>query len=488
VGAVPIALTGAAGGGARALATVAGAQSLGQPENLAQNVALGSAPVPIGRAVSPLVRRLRGKATPGAPITNNQINLTGAVEDEAALRAAAQQAEMRAVAPESALSATSPTALTVSPRTAGSVAGDVISLPRAIMSSGDISAPLRQGAVLSLSPRNAPQAVRAGIRMFQSLRPRQYERITAEITDKAETLGANQAGLYLASNRALNQAEEAFVSSLAERLPVVGKGLVQPSNRAYTSYLDSLRVDVFAKYKRAIDRAIDDEALRNEAYKSAAKFINYASGRGTLGETLDRAMVPLGSVLFAPRYAASRFNLLNPVTYIKMNPIARREAMKDLVGFASVVGSTLALAKAAGAEVTLNPLDSDFGKIKVGNWRYDIGAGLIQHVRTIARISEALYKRSQGEKPKLGQSAGDIAGRFVRSKLAPLPGYIWDAQEGKDYTGKKFDPVKGGIERITPLFEQELVEAIIEEGGMGALKASPGALGIGVQNFERTKK
>jgi hypothetical protein len=59
--ALPGVLTGiATGGSVPAIATVVGLQSLNRPENLPFNVALAATPLPIGKALAPLIRRLRG--------------------------------------------------------------------------------------------------------------------------------------------------------------------------------------------------------------------------------------------------------------------------------------------------------------------------------------------------------------------------------------------------------------------------------------------
>lgn len=60
-GAIPAVAAGiATGGSVPAVATVAGLQSLGQPENLVPAVALASTPLPVSKALAPLIRRLRG--------------------------------------------------------------------------------------------------------------------------------------------------------------------------------------------------------------------------------------------------------------------------------------------------------------------------------------------------------------------------------------------------------------------------------------------
>src|SRR5262245_50516481 len=92
VAAAPALLTGAVSGGSiPAIAAVTALQSAGQPETASINAALGAAPLPVGRAVGAIVRRLRGR---GAPLPRPAVQtgvLTGAVADQAAIRAKAAQ-------------------------------------------------------------------------------------------------------------------------------------------------------------------------------------------------------------------------------------------------------------------------------------------------------------------------------------------------------------------------------------------------------------
>ncbi len=98
VAAIPAVLTGVAtGGSVPAIAAVTAGQSLGQPENLALNVGGAVVPVPIGKVVAPILKRIRGAkavkpgaapaaATPPATVT----------EIEAALMQGGKIAELRA--------------------------------------------------------------------------------------------------------------------------------------------------------------------------------------------------------------------------------------------------------------------------------------------------------------------------------------------------------------------------------------------------------
>src|SRR2546428_4337449 len=163
-------------------------------------------------------------------------------------------------------------------------------LIRAAKTSGDISAPLRQGALLTLSPSqwingNVP---RAAVRMFKAFRTKDFENITRAIGEDVDGRLAQRMGLELttqATESGLRRTEEVFLSKWADKIPVI-----KQSEQAYKSYLDSLRLDRFKGYKAAIDKAGLGREETESAYRAAADWINTATGRGSFGKTIDKTL------------------------------------------------------------------------------------------------------------------------------------------------------------------------------------------------------
>lgn len=371
---------------------------------------------------------------------------------------------------------------------AGAEAVDLINLPRALMASADLSAPLRQGAILTLPPTQWGRASKAGLRMFQALSTKHFEKISEQINTHPDAETGRKAKLYISTDKTegLRKSEEDFLSRWADKIPIV-----KQSQQAYQTYLDSLRMDTFAKYKRVIDKTKGlSPEQRDSAYKAAAEWINTATGRGTLGKTFESGMPLLSKVAFAPRYTASRVQILNPVTYAKnaSTPAGRavlKQQMTDVVQFAGVVSATLAIAKAAGAEVGTDPEDSDFLKIKVGNVRYDTLAGLQQVMRLFYRTGKDVGMAAVGKKSEQGEGAIEVAGRFARSKLAPVPSFFVDALSRKDFIGRDFEVGRGVKERMIPLMWKDFYDAYQREGIGAAAKLTPGVFGLGVQDFAK---
>jgi hypothetical protein len=358
-------------------------------------------------------------------------------------------------------------------------------LPKSLLSSLDISAPFRQGSLLTVPPSQWGRAGRAAVRMFQAFSTKQYDRITQAIANHIDAPIADEAGLYLASKagQGLGRAEEAFLSKYAGRIP-----LVKQSQQAYTTYLDSLRMDTFAKYKRVIDGQGLSPEQTQRAYKAAATWVNYATGRGSAGQRFDRIMDAANFFIFSPRYTASRFNVLNPVYYAKnaATPGGRavlKQQMGELVQYAGMVAGTMKLAQAAGADVETNPNSPDFLKIRFGNYRYDTLAGLQQVMRLVYRAGGDITNKLRGKETE-GDDALDIGGRFLRNKLAPPPAVFTDFIKGRTATGKQFSGGDAVVNLVAPIQWADFVEAYQKEGWGGAGKVSPGLTGIGVQRHD----
>jgi hypothetical protein len=412
---------------------------------------------------------------------------TGASVDAEALRAAASlpAAPLQVAIAEGAQEMSKPLAQRI-----GAEVAALYNVPRALVASSDVSAPLRQGALLTLPPSQWGRAAQAGVRMFQSFSTKRYNKIVEEIAMHPDSQIAQRAGLHLSTQakEGLKKSEEDFVSKYAGRIP-----LVKQSQQAYEAYLDSLRLSTFTKYKALIDKRNISLEAKQKAYQESARWLNIASGRGSFGETIDKGMDALNAVLFAPRFMASRINVLDPRTYARNlgtegGRVVLRQQMSELLQAAGVLASTAALAKAAGAEVSLVPSSPDFLKIKFGNRRLDLLAGEQQVMRLIYRTGAAVVRSARNEKSKPGQGALDVSGRFLRSKLGPVPSYFVDFLTRKTYTGQNFDAAKGAAQRVAPLVWQDFLDAYQQEGFSGVAKTTPAMFGAGVQLYDEKER
>lgn len=362
---------------------------------------------------------------------------------------------------------------------------NALNLPRAILATADLSAPLRQGAFLVGRPK---QFVPAFGQMFKyAFKESAYQDLQAQIRSRPTYQAMRQSGLAITDMKpALEGREEAFMSNYAEKIPWFGH-IARGSNRAYSGFLNKLRADTFddllskAKAQGIIEK-------NPQVADSIAKFVNSATGRGDLG-ALNKAAVVLNSVFFSPRLMASRLNLLNPVYYTKLDPFVRREALKSLFTFAGTAATVLGLAKLGGADVGTDPRSTDFGKIKVGDTRFDPWGGFQQYIVGAARLmSGQMVSSTTGKEFNLGEgykptSRQDILLRLFQSKEAPVLSFITDLLKGQTATGEQVNVPVAVVDRFIPLLLQDLHDLVKENGLEGVGMTLPAVFGIGVQTY-----
>lgn len=364
---------------------------------------------------------------------------------------------------------------------------NVLNIPRALMSTADLSAPFRQGVFLV----GRKEFWKAIPDMFkQGFSEEQFRNVQAEISSRPTYELMKKSKLALSSmDRFLTEREEAFMSDLAEKIPVAGR-VVHASNRAYMGFLNKLRADTFDSLVRQYEAAGVDLRENTKALQDISKFINAATGRGSLGK-FNQAVPFLNGVFFSPRLIASRLTLMNPATYVRLDPIVRKEAIKSLLSFSGIAMTVLGLAAAGGLSVSGDPRSADFAKIKTGNTRFDILGGFQQYIRLGAQLITNETVTSKGKVKELGKgykadTRATMVGRFLRSKESPVMSFIHDYAEGKNVIGKKFELKEELKDRFIPMIIQDITDAMKEYGPEGAAVAVPAMFGVSVSTYKPT--
>lgn len=369
----------------------------------------------------------------------------------------------------------------------GEKLANVLNIPRALMSSVDLSAPFRQGIFLVGRPEFW-KSLGPMLKYFAS--EGAFNNLMADITKRNTYPLMVDSGLAFSGRTGkLSSREEAFQSELAHKIPALGR-LVTASERAYNGFLNKLRADVFDNL--LADAEKQGVKTNDKFNKSLGSFINHATGRGNLGGVLNSAAPLLNSLFFSPRLIASRAQLLNPQYYISLDPFVRRQAIKSLISATGFVATVLALGAYGGAEVEPDPRSTNFGKIQVGDTRYDIPGGFAQYITLGARLATGQEKNALGDVKDYGNKFGqktrlDALATFLENKAAPVPSFILDALRGTDAVGKPFKLQDAATSRFIPMFAQDYMDVAKEYGyGEGALRAAPGVFGFGIQNYKPT--
>jgi hypothetical protein len=378
---------------------------------------------------------------------------------------------------------------------------EVLNVARAVKTSMDLSAVLRQGGFVALG--HPIRGIKAMPDMFRALRSEKGQfAVEQAIMKRANYSTYEKSGLYLSEHgQKLSQMEEAYMSHWAEKIPGVAA-----SGRAYTTYLNVLRADSFDAMLKNLP-AVAGKATPEET-KAIANFINIATGRGNLGAK-ENALVGLNTVFFAPRYVASRFQLMmgSPLkggTWTTKKMIAKEYA-RFFVGLSAVYG----IAIASGAKIGVDPHSSDFGKIIIGKTRIDPMAGLSQTTTFTTRVLSGDMSQSgkgytlsldgikgQGSHAMDPRQYGNVWLRFLRSKVAPVPGAAWNWKTKEDVVGNKIERV-GDVEDfmqgtsipsnlLMPLALSDIYQTMQEQGiPKGTAMALLSIFGMGVQTYNK---
>ena len=184
--------------------------------------------------------------------------------------------------------------------------------------------------------------------------------------------------------------------------------------------------------------------------------------------------------------------MLNPNTYVKLDPIVRKEALKSLLSFGAIATSVATLAAMMFPDdvtVEIDPRSSDFAKIKVGNTRYDILGGFGQYITLGARMITGEKKNAAGEIKELGKDFGsdtrlDVIERFFGNKEAPLASLLTDYLRGENAVGEEFSWDTAVISRMVPMMWHDMYELVQDRGAVGIPMALPAVFGVGAQTYD----
>lgn len=381
--------------------------------------------------------------------------------------------------------------------------GEGANLVRSVITSLDYSAVLRQGGMTAashpiLALKAMPEMFRAGWSKYQASRAQQ----ALEARPNYENGLYKRSGLYFAEKDAgLSGMEESYMSRLADKIPGVAG-----SERAYTTYLNRIRADVFDSLVGTLGKK---GAVTDAEARVIANYVNASTGRGSLGFA-EKAAVPLATVFFSPRFLASRFQLLSGQPMWggtgRTRGLIAKEYARAALGLAVVYGMSKLVGR-DDAEIGTDPGQADFGKIRIGNSRIDPLFSMSQTARFTykegAEVANSV-KRMAGynvPKKKFGDpDAADILGRFLRTKLAPVPGAALDVATGKNVVGEPQTLLPYSVDQALtgkshagnltiPLSIRDVYEAMQDQGvPKGAALGILAAFGMGFQAYEDKKK
>lgn len=315
--------------------------------------------------------------------------------------------------------------------------------------------------------------------------------------------------------------EEAFPTSLPEKLFPKSWNPYRASEHAYTAFVQRTRADVFDKY---IEIATDSGAdmpdlsaikkMRNaitgrgsvdlnndEDLQGIGKLVNSLTGRGNLGTQGEKVAGAINNVFFSPRMVKGHWDTLTGHAFENMGSqywsFARKQAAINLVKIIGGIAAILTIARALKKDsVELDPRSADFGKIKIGHTRFDMSGGMSSLVVLAAREATQASKSSTTGKVhplnsgKFGSQTGtDVLYNFFENKLAPVSSVVKDMLKGRTFSGENpgiLNEAKNLLVPMTITNAQEIYKD--PESANIVLAVLADALGISTNTYGPYKK
>jgi len=371
-----------------------------------------------------------------------------------------------------------------------------LNIPRTLMASCDISHPLRQGVILAVRhPKIWGKHVGIGYKILfgnkyfwnnpqkyadsinESIKNNRWYNKAAKYIDFAE-IGTTQA----------KRAEE-FISDLAKKIPDIGP-LVGRSELAFVTQANKLRMDYFSHYANKWEEGGYNPT--NKDYALLGHLANIYTGRGDI-KFLQKHAPFLNAVFFSPRFVASRIQTATMLgrSFIpgQMSWAIRKILWADLASFVGAgIGLLGLLSLVKGADVEDDPRSTDFGKVRIGDTRVDIWGGYSPLARLTAQLWTGQRKATDtGEVYDIDHK--EIIGRFIRSKLAPVPGVVHDVATGTTFEGDEISTEAAAIgdllvNNLVPLAAQDIIDAGYYSRFYHSLLVAPLAFhGVGAQTY-----
>lgn len=396
---------------------------------------------------------------------------------------------------------------------------------KGLKATADLSAMLRQGVVLG--SRNPIEFAKAASEMhkfaFGSIKNREkgseyYARRNAETEMSNDYVYMMEDGLSITDMSGdILRSEERFVGKILStklnvkgvNVNVVGR-ITDGSERAYGGFLNSLRVDVYRKLVAKHEAMGYNRQDHPKLYKNIATFVNNATGRGKL--TSDKTWAKIwNAVFFSPRMMTGMVGVVRDMGRTDSTPYLRWQAAQSLatfIGYQAI--SKLIIAQAyqllvapfldddEEEEVTMsmNAIDTEFNKVKIGNTRYDVSAGYGIAVRTAARfIMDEKITNGVRKDFAFNETEFSEINNFFSNKMSPLArqAYNWKVEaHPTDFTKERSEAeVADYLEAyLMPLSISQLVEGVVEEKPFAkvAFDMTLATYGVGVQEYGKENK
>jgi hypothetical protein len=319
--------------------------------------------------------------------------------------------------------------------------GDTMAVAKAVKSSLDDSFIGRQGIKeLFVSPKTWATTFVKSLKIIIDTfgnKPVMDELRALIISDPDYAL-IKKAGVATAS------IEEAYPTTAPGKIPVLGKFFTASEN-AFTGSAHLMR---YLEVKRVFDIARKTGVDLNNVteLKAIGKLVNSLTARGGAA---GKQPGWVNNVIWSPKMIKANLDVLS-LHYLSdrganFSSFARKQAGLNLLKIVGGMAAILAMAEALRpGSVEKDPRNSDFGKIKIGNTRFDISGGLGSFITLATRLAPLLVgqkgytkssstgKLTQLNKSTFTTSGMDVLNNFLENKTSPAASVIIDMLNGQN--------------------------------------------------------
>lgn len=241
---------------------------------------------------------------------------------------------------------------------------------------------------------------------------------------------------------AVGTIEEAYPVNWAEKVPVLGR-VYKASQDAYTAFVHKVRADVFDTYLDIAKKSGVDMTDKFEL-ESAGKLVNSLTGRGSMGR-MEPVSNIINNVFFSPRWVKGNIDVLTLHSMDKMSWFARKRSAINLTKMITGAAAILVIADAVWPDsVEWDPRSSDFGKVRIGDTRFDVTGKMSSLVTLVARWKTGSSKSANTgvvmpiDSGKYGaMTSGDLVVDFFSNKLSPAASIVKDLFTNTTREGEK---------------------------------------------------
>jgi len=281
--------------------------------------------------------------------------------------------------------------------------------------------------------------------------------------------------------------EEAYPTSLPERIPILGR-LFKASKVAFEGSALRMRIGT---YKILRDIAQKNKVEWSDAQiKDVGKLVNSMTARGYSGEG-DRI---IRLIMWAPKMLVADWNVLTAHTLGTGldTAFARKQAGYNMIKVISSMASVMLISNAINkGSAETDPTSSDFGKIKVGNTRFGFtgskGALIVLASRLIMNSMKStttgkITEFGKGYKPTTRFS---VLIDFLAGKANPPARAIIDWAKGMNFDFEK-PTVLSTLEQTTvPITIQNAIDLKDDNSVQAVLGVILDAVGINTSTYKK---